>query len=75
MHSALMICLLTLALMGALCLGFLARYIWLLCEKESDERAERIERVMVVEHDQPMMDIVYAGQEEEHEHVFGSSAG
>lgn len=63
MHSALMFCLLTLALMGALCLGLLARYIWLLCEKESDERAERRERDMVVEHNQPMMDIIYAEEE------------
>ncbi len=54
--------------MGALCLGLLARYIWLLCEKESDERAERRERDMVVEHNQPMMDIIYA-EEESHGRV------
>ena len=64
-----MFCLLTLALMGALCLGFLARYIWLLCEKEADERAERRERDMVVEHNQPMMDIIYA---EEESHGYGT---
>jgi hypothetical protein len=66
-HSALMFCLLTLALMGALCLSFLARYIWLLCEKESDERAERREREEAVDHTQPLMDAIYA-EENGHEH-------
>jgi len=55
-----MFCLLTLALMGALCLGFLARYIWLLCEKEADERAERREREEAADHTQPLMDAIYA---------------
>lgn len=60
-----MIALIAAVTMGALSLGFLARYIWLLSLRESDERAERIERDMVIEHNQPMMDIVYADQEDQ----------
>ena len=63
MDSVLMTSTIVLVLMGALSLGFLARYLWLLILKESEERAIRAEASMLIEHDGPMLEMVHATME------------